>query len=215
MDVQSIYQRVGRHMAEMPDLFEAPITPEIRTWLGRAVALVEIAGNRLDTAEISISAQNLNSAIRRSNAETIIAVLSRVHARLELQLPVSSQGAFLPAGNTLDALAAISTILNDARRDVLIVDPYADAVIVTDFLVSVPEGVGVRLLSDKANLKPTLKPAVDRYAEQFGSARSLEVRVGPKKSLHDRLIFVDNKKVYTMGNPSTNLPSVRTPRSCE
>jgi len=205
MDAQSKYQMIGRHMVEMPNLFEGPITPEVRAWLGRAVALVEIGGSMLDATTISVAAENLNTPIRASNAETIIAVLNRVHSRLELQLPVSSRGAFIPAGNTLDAQEAIARVLGEAQRDVLVVDPYADAVILWDFIVTAPQGVNARLLCDKEGLKPALKPAAERFTQQFGNTRPLEMRAAKRKTLHDRLIFIDGTKVYTLGQSFNQL----------
>jgi hypothetical protein len=40
---EALYLQLGNLVAEMPDLANGPITPEMNRWLGRAAALVELA----------------------------------------------------------------------------------------------------------------------------------------------------------------------------
>ena len=49
----------------------------------------------------------------------------------------------------------------------LVVDPYMDETALSDFVLMVPEGVPIRLLSDNATVKPTLRPARDRWLKQY------------------------------------------------
>jgi hypothetical protein len=42
-------------------------------------------------------------------------------------------GAFIPAGNAFDAMAAIGSVLRTAKQGVFIVDPYMDEKALTDF----------------------------------------------------------------------------------
>ncbi len=89
-------------------------------------------------------------------------------------------------------MAAVAKVLNTAARDVLIIDPYMDEKVLTDFAVLAPETVSVRLLGDdKTSIKATLKPAKERWSAQFKS-RPLEVRLAAPRALHDRLIIVDD-----------------------
>ncbi len=74
----------------------------------------------------------------------------------------------------------------------LIVDPYLDEAVLTEFGGAIPLGVTLRLLSDHANHKPTLSPAAARWvAAQYGVQRPLAVRLAPEKALHDRVILID------------------------
>jgi hypothetical protein len=61
-----------------------------------------------------------------------------------------------------------------------------------------PEGVVLRILADEASVKPTLAPAAERWKRQFDSARPLEVRLAPARSLHDRLVLVDGAEAWSL-----------------
>ncbi|ARU25109.1 phosphoribosyltransferase (plasmid) [Ralstonia solanacearum] len=47
-------------------------------------------------------------------------------------------------------------------------------------------------------MKPGLKPAAESWAKQYNSVRPIEVRLAPAKSLHDRLITVDDAQAWTL-----------------
>jgi hypothetical protein len=71
----------------------------------------------------------------------------------------------------------------------------------------------MRLLADTEHCKKaTLKPAVLRWQTQYGASRPLEVKLASKKTLHDRLIFVDDERVFTLGQ-SLNAIAARAPTS--
>jgi hypothetical protein len=78
--------------------------------------------------------------------------------------------------------------------------------------VLMPEGVRVMVLADKAQPKPALLPAAKAWAQQYGQARPLEVRLAPEKSIHDRLIIVDDRDAWTVGQ-SFNAFAKRAPTS--
>lgn len=62
-------------------------------------------------------------------------------AKLELRLPAEAQGAFIPAGGVFDGFQAVLKAMGTAQKDVLIVDPYADDKLISDFVPLAPEGV--------------------------------------------------------------------------
>lgn len=140
------------------------------------------------------------------------AVLYRALARAELQASPSTRGAFIPVGEAFSAFTALSKILTEARRNVMFVDPYADANLLTDFAVLVPEGVTTLILADVSGRKAALAPAVKHWVQQYGSTRPLEVRLAPDRSLHDRLIIVDELVSWSLGQ-SFNALAARTPTS--
>jgi hypothetical protein len=72
-------------------------------------------------------------------------IMHRALARAELRAPVASQGAFIAAGNSFEAFAAVGKVLSAVTTDVLIVDPYADEKLLTDYAMQAPEGIGVRV----------------------------------------------------------------------
>ena len=199
LDPESLYMHLGRIVETMPDLRRpGPVSPEINQWLGRAAVLVEAAGDRVESVQFKVASVNLDSAIRDQNVQTIASILHRALARAELRAPAASQGAFIAVGESFSAFNAVSKVLTGAPQTVLIVDPYADAKALTDFAVLAPEGVLVRVLSDAGTMKPSLKPAAESWAKQYGTTRPLEIRLAPARSLHDRIITVDETQAWTL-----------------
>jgi hypothetical protein len=167
---------------------------------------VELVDN-LDAVTLKHACRNLSpSALRGMNAQMIAVIVHYALAKAELNAPVGLRGAFIAAASTFDAFAAVGKVLAMAKAEVLMVDPYADAKVLTDYAVLAKENISVRLLSDTAHCyQATLKPAAQRWKQQFGALRPLEVRLAPAKALHDRLIQVDGSTVWTLGQSFKDL----------
>jgi hypothetical protein len=166
----------------------------------------------VDSAAFKVASNGLGGTLHHQDALTIIAILHRALARAELAAPVAAQGSFIPVGGSFTAVASVSKILGSATSSILIVDPYADANLLTEFAVLAPEGVRLMILADEAHHKPALKPTAKSWARQYGQARPMEVRLAPAKSLHDRIIVVDNRDAWTLGQ-SFNALATRSPTS--
>ena len=132
-------------------------------------------------------------------AKDIMGLLYEALAVVELELPADAQGAFIPAGNVFDALVAVTKIFATAKKDLLVVDPYLDEKILIEFAQLAPEGVNVRLLTDSNGVKPTLATAAAKWKQQFLSKRPLQVRLATARTLHDRLVLIDGRDVWTLG----------------
>jgi hypothetical protein len=132
---EQLYLQLGKLVREMPDLVHGPITPEMNGWLGHAFALVEQSMGQLQATVLSVSCQHLNGSLREQNAQTIASLVYQALAKAELEAPARVQGAFIAAGDTLAAYAVIGRVLGMAERSVLMVDPYADFKIVTEYAV--------------------------------------------------------------------------------
>jgi hypothetical protein len=204
---EELYLQLGNLVAEMPDLARCEITPEVTRWLGRAIALVEQVIGTGETVIMSVACQHLpNVHTRATNAQTIATFVHRALAKVELAAPARVRGTFIAAGHTMDAYAAVGRVLGAAKTNVLMVDPYADVKAVTDYAVLAPEAVAVRILADEAYHKNTLKPAAERWAQQFGQTRPpLQVRLTPARTLHDRWIIVDDVDVFVLGQSFNRL----------
>jgi hypothetical protein len=159
---EALYLQLGSLVAQMPDLANGPITPEMNQWLGRAAALIEEAGDQASATRLQNCAQFLDSINRALNAQAIAAIVHHALAKAELKAPAAVQGTFIAAGQ-----------LGTAKTDVLMVDPYADEKALTDYAVLAPDQVSVRLLADQADYKKSLKPAAERWVQQFGQTRPL------------------------------------------
>ena len=120
----------------------------------------------------------------------------------ELHAPAELQGAFIAAGHAFDTFAAVGKALGTATADVFIVDPYADAKVLTDYAVLAPETVSVRVLAEATHSR-SLKPAAQHWPQQM--KQPLDVRIGAPRSLHDRLILIDGKTAFVLGQSFKDL----------
>lgn len=111
-------------------------------------------------------------------------------------------------------MTAIGKVLKEAQSRLLVVDPYLDHTILTDFAAMAAEGVKIDLLADAFAPKTiaTLVPAVQRWAAQYGAKRPIEARATAPRLLHDRLIVVDDAKVWTVSQSFKDL-ATRSPAS--
>lgn len=213
IDPEALYQQLGHLLAATPNFENGEwSTPEGQQWLGRAFALVKMVGDPLDVASIKVASNNLGNAIHKANAQTIVAVLYRALATAELAAPSAAQGSFIPVGESFTALSSVSKVLGAATKSVMFVDGYADANLLIDYAVLASDGVSVLVIADQADYKAGLQPAAEHWGRQYGQARPLEVRLAPPKTLHDRLLILDSRDVFTLGQ-SFNALAKRSPTS--
>ena len=100
----------------------------------------------------------------------------------------------VPVGRVFEYFDELRKLIELARSDLLIVDPYLDAEFVSRYLPHVVSGTKVRMLARER--VSSLKPAVEAYKAQSGI--SIEVRtVG---GFHDRYLFVDQQACYQSGS---------------
>jgi len=198
MDAATYYQLLGRLIEEMPIIPDAgPIPAPVMQWLGRADALIAHAKASNIRADWS-STQSFFGSHRGWAIQQFQLILYRALAEAELAAPASSRGSFIPAASPFDAFAALGKLLQQATSDVLVVDPYLDETILTEFETLVPANVPLRLLSDEHFHKPALIPALAKWVQQYGTARQVSLRLAPPKSLHDRAIILDNRSAWTL-----------------
>jgi hypothetical protein len=200
MDPESLYLQLGQLISEMPDLGPAArITPDVNRWLGRAAQLVQETGAVVDHIAFTLACDGLIGVLRQQNAQQISAIVFRALAYAEANAPAAARGGFVGVGAALDALQVVGKLLAEARTDALIVDPYMDSKVFTDFATTAPQDVTVRLLADSAYTKvEAVRPAITRWKQQFGAARPLEVRLSAPRALHDRLIFADGTAAWSL-----------------
>jgi hypothetical protein len=201
MSPEDLYYEIGGLAAEMPDLGSGPITPETRAWLEQLVALIGSRSALADQIQLSVAIENLDGPLRARNARTILSIVHRALAKAELDAPPEVRGAFIIASNAFDAFTAVRKVLTTARTDVLLIDPAADAKVLTDFAVLAPDHVTVRLLIDRTDNTRSLASAARRWTQQFGRARPLLVRLADNATLHHTLVLVDGATAWALGQP--------------
>jgi hypothetical protein len=155
-----------------------------------------------------MAVDGLNVMIMREiHAQQIIAIMFRALAHAEAKAPISARGGFVGVHQDLDALQAVGKILEHARQDVLIVDPYMNYKMFTDFAPMAPTSCAIRLMTDAATTKvDAVRPALLRWRQQFGT-RPIEIRLTAPRALHDRLIFADRNLVWALTQSLKDLAS--------
>lgn len=213
MDVEARYSHLKELAATIPNFGTkgAPNrSPECLEWLGRLYALLDDPMFHHDAITIQVSSDSLGGLIHEQNVTSIVSALYRAIGKIELVLPSSSRGAFIPAGNAFDALSAASKIVEEAKNSLLIVDPYLGPKILEKFAIQAGEGVQIHLLGAKGRIKSGLEPSAKAWLDQFGTARPLSLRVAESRYLHDRLIIVDRATVWDISQSFEDL-AARSP----
>ena len=205
MDDGTIYRQLRELVDTIPKIEtsqpDASYTLDVHKWIGRLDALIELTRSEDELADLRLSIEKLSEkfySIRQEGLNEIYNTLFRALARAELRTSIASKGSFVAVGDAFDALRALSEIMKSAKADVLIVDPYMDEVALSEVGILAADGVGIRLLSDAATVKPSLKPMVAAWRAQHGSLRPLEARLASPKTLHDRLIVIDRTDAWVL-----------------
>jgi hypothetical protein len=207
LTIEEVYLRLTSLLSDMPDFLHpgAPST-DVHKWLARAVAVLSASGDAVAASELAAIAKLFpqDRIMREYSVQQIVSLLHMALAKAELIVPTAMSGAFIAAGSSYDAYAAVAKVLTTAASDLLIVDPYASEAVLK-YALTAPEKVSVRVLADQADGKPDLKPAAAAWVKQYGATRPLEARLSPKKTLHDRLIIVDGRTAWLLGQSFNKL----------
>lgn len=201
-DWEALYHQLGQVIADEPAIPEGDErgSSEILRWLGRGEVLIDEvsgAGDHFKFGQLRSTMLTATRTPAESQMRHIRGLLYAALAKAEMNAPAAAKGAFIPAGSAFDALAAISSILRECVGLVMVVDPYLDAVALTDFLPMLSDGVALRLLASGKQRNAGLPEAVRRWETQFGAARPITLRFAPPRILHDRLIM-DDTNVWSL-----------------
>jgi hypothetical protein len=201
---EEIYARLRALVEEMRefDFVNGPIPIEMHQWLGRAVAVIGLI-DPVAAVQLQFHAKELHGYLGHKKSHAIAAIVYQAFGKAELNAPAAVKGTFIPAGHTFTAFTAVGNVLKTAKTGILIVDPYIDETVLSEYVTLAPESVTVRLLTE-ANYKRSLKPAAERWVQQFGAKRPLHLRLATMK-LHDREIFIDGAKAWNVGQSLKDL----------
>jgi hypothetical protein len=211
MNAEELYTRLGRLIETAPDLYSDFSSNSSIRWMGQAYALALTAGQSLDAARLTTLADYITDG-QTAYVKDFMTILYRAHAVAELNAPVSVQGSFISVGSVHDAHVAVAKVMSSARSSVMIVDPYMDDKVISDFVVLAAEGIKIQLLSDAKTVWVSFRPAVARFVTQYGASRPLGARLSPPRTLHDRLIVVDGTSAWDLSQSLKDL-AVRSPAS--
>jgi hypothetical protein len=207
MEINEILSRLQALLSNPPELDGLlSAEPDAEHWVAKADAILAVVSQQFTyditgIVEFRSAAKSLRIHLTKSTRahakQIIFSLLRRNMERLKLMVPSGSNGAFVPVGSEFEAYAEISRIAGEARSELLIVDPYMDDKILTEFFAGIT-GKKICLLSDQSTVKDELKVAAAKWRSQYSTQRPLEVRLTPPRVLHDRLIVTDGLHVWSI-----------------
>jgi hypothetical protein len=197
-----LHSRIHQLLCSVPQANADPV--EIVQWMTKADVLVEAIENDSEDVALTNAIYVIEEGFTDGKVDEIDrglvqirTVLTRCLYRIELTEDVAGAGEFLASGNELDAFAAVARLLRRATVDLLIVDPYLDETFLTDFMVGAHHETQVRLLCSNKNIDLAVKPALRRWTIQYPD-RKIELRYCDGRTLHDRLVIVDDREVWLL-----------------
>ena len=103
----------------------------------------------------------------------------------------------IPAGTEFDSIRQVSRLVESAKSEIVIIDPYADATIL-DVLSGKGAGVTVRLIC-KNRGKPTASE-IAKFNKQYKG-----LTVSYSDDFHDRFVIIDNAELHNFGSSVNSL----------
>ena len=103
----------------------------------------------------------------------------------------------LPAGSEYDSLRYVSRLVESAKSEIVIIDPYSDATTL-DVLAKKQPGVTVRLVC-KGRGQPT-STEIAKFNRQYQG-----LTVTYSDDFHDRFVLIDNTELHNLGSSINSL----------
>jgi len=192
--------------------YNSPITEKELRWLGRAEAVLDACGSLIQ--QVSFRAARSSLTTINHSRPNLFQPLYDALSHLELQVPSSMQGAFIPPGDTWNGYSALIKLVQRDCDELLIVDPYLNADIYLHFAPHAVARNGLKCLAvEQSQSHAGLISAKSKWeADPISLTRSVQVRYAPKKALHDRLIIIDAKEVWLISQSIKDIAK-RSPAS--
>jgi len=190
------------------------LTQEEQAWVAAVRAAIAATGDHANANELANGMHMLKftaqGALRHQARPTIMQCLNNALADMKLRTSNATSGAFIGAGDVFNALVAVTKVLAEAKKGILLIDPYADAQVLTTYAIQAPESIRIDILAETGKAKAGLKPAVAAWQQQYGATRPLEARLASHGQLHDRLVVIDGGAIWMLGQ-SFNALVTRSP----
>ena len=103
----------------------------------------------------------------------------------------------IPANTEFDSIRQVSRLVESAKSEIVVIDPYADATIL-DVLSGKKTGVAVRLIC-KNRGKPTASE-IAKFNRQYKG-----LTVSYSDEFHDRFVIIDNAELHNFGSSVNSL----------
>ncbi|MFE0500335.1 hypothetical protein ACFW0P_06065 [Lysobacter soli] len=200
ISAEACHQILREMLARRPDDFE---TQSAVDWFADAAGIVSsynsLAATPFNLLLPAISNINARAPFEQRqhirSCKEFVTRLRALYAELSANLNAYAT-LHVDRGQVFTYFDEVRNLLGGATNEVLFIDPYIDAEFVSRYLPQIHNGVAVRLLSSEAKARE-LTPALELYRQQTGI--TIEARVLPDRSLHDRHLIVDGRDLYHSG----------------
>lgn len=194
VDPKDILIEVEDLIRTLPDLEYGWFGENALDWLGRARAILDLPQLGV-SIESKIAIQNASSSMSNESwrGKTALRILlNQIRHSMRMQT-VGPLSVAVDKGMIFDYFDALKKIIEEARTDVLIVDPYLDSDFVSRYFPYIAPSAQIRILTSKHI--NTLIPAVSLYCQQYN--RPAEIRKATH--IHDRFVFIDGIRGFQSG----------------
>ena len=200
----------------MPNLLVAIKSDDTLRWLAR---IRELAKPYLDLSDLVAFDNAVGTLMHVSVDDFVLQIrmlLHRAMARAESKCVGSSAptGAVVQIGEAFKTFSEITSVIKGAKQEVFIVDPYMNETALTDFAIVASESVKIRLLTadtpQTLALQQSLQAASFRWIAEYGTKRPLETKKAAGRSLHDRVVFIDQTATWILSQSIKDF-AVRSP----
>ena len=99
----------------------------------------------------------------------------------------------LPSGTEFDSLRFVTRLVESAKSEIVLIDPYADAVAL-DVLAKKAKDVKVRLVVKATNWAKPTATEINKFNRQYGG-----LTVERSDDFHDRFMIIDNEELWNLG----------------
>ena len=186
------------------------LSGEESRWLARSEAVLSEVDPVKLTIDFRVARANLLTSFQ--SREELLHPVRTAFYKMELASPFETQGTFIPAGDTWGGYAALVKVLADQCKSILVVDPYLDGHAFCDFIPLAKATDAIQCLTENFH-RQSLDASYERFMRDRVKLETLvEVRYAPSRSLHDRLIIIDCKKVWLVSQSLKDI-ATRSPAS--
>jgi hypothetical protein len=185
-----------------PQIFFAGITKlaeeELEVKRHRALRKQMVLSGKVELEGRHLRASNANELEEQliENPLSLEATANLYYAMMFMKRHLNDQKnetfRFFPAGSDHDAYVRIRRVIISAKRDLLVIDPYAGDLLWA-LLRNVPLGIRIRVLASKA--KSDFLVEAKKFVKQYG--HNVQVRLTP--DYHDRFIIADGTSCWHLG----------------
>lgn len=132
-----------------------------------------------------------------------------VHIRYQREQKKAADGQVIYSKDQVRARCDIRMIVNSAKTNILIIDPYFDASAAQMYLPASNTGVSIRIIRNYGSLFDKRKRLKDEFIElsHVLSAKysDCKIDIAKDKKMHDRFIVVDDKNAWIFGSSMQSL----------